>query len=145
MTALLALPTDHLTAALALMGPEHVRWLASHEPFVDGLRTSLSPAEFAEVAARLLVVVPGEASRPVSARHEAHAQVARMMGNPEVTSRLLLSGATVVVLPQDVPLTGSAPSRPCTDHGRAPGAVGGRPARCHDHPDRGDSGGEPPR
>ncbi|MEW2113724.1 hypothetical protein AB0945_00735 [Streptomyces sp. NPDC005474] len=106
VAGLLDMPDGHLTDALSLMGPEHMRWLASHQPFVDGLRTSLSPAEFAEVAARLLVVVPGEASRPVSARHEAYAQVARMMGNPEVTSRLLLSGATVVVLPQDVPLTG---------------------------------------
>ncbi|NEA68939.1 hypothetical protein [Streptomyces sp. SID12488] len=106
VAGLLGMPVGHLTDALTLMGPEHVRWLASHRPFVDGLRTSLSPAEFAGVAARLLVVVPGESSRPVSARHEAHAQVARMLGDPEVTGRLLLSGATVVVLPQDVPLTG---------------------------------------
>ncbi|KUO09356.1 scabin-related ADP-ribosyltransferase [Streptomyces sp. DSM 15324] len=105
VAGLLDMPAGHLSDALTLMGPDHVRWLAAHQPFVDGLRTSLTPAEFAGVAARLLVVVPGEASRPVSARHEAHAQVTRMLGDPEVTARLLLSGASVVVLPQDVPLT----------------------------------------
>ena len=105
VTGLLTLPATELTRTLELLPPQHRRWLATHESFVDGVRTSLSAPEFAQVAARLLVVVPGQALRPVSARHETYAQTARMLQDKETTAQLLASGAAVVVLPQDVPLT----------------------------------------
>ncbi|WP_327694988.1 hypothetical protein [Streptomyces sp. NBC_00459] len=105
VAALLALPTGELPRTLELLDPAHRRWLATHEPFVNGVRDSLSTAQFAQVAARLLVVVPGEVLRPVSARHETYAQTARLLRDKETTARLLESGAVVAVLPQDVPLT----------------------------------------
>ncbi|WP_405537424.1 hypothetical protein OG787_31905 [Streptomyces sp. NBC_00075] len=105
VAGLLALPSGELTQTLALLPAAHRRWLAGHAPFVDGVRGSLAAPEFAQVAARLLVVVPGEVLRPVSARHETYAQTARMLQDKEATVQLLESGAAVVVLPQDVPLT----------------------------------------
>ncbi len=105
VAGLLALPEGELTQTLELLEPAHRRWLAGHAPFVDGVRESLPAPEFARVAARLLVVVPGEVLRPVSARHETYAQTARMLQDKQATAQLLESGAVVVVLPQDVPLT----------------------------------------
>ena len=106
VAALLTLPAEELTQALEFLDPAHRRWLATHKPFVNEARTSLPAPEFAQVAARLLVVVPGEVLRPVSARHETYAQTARMLQDKQSTARLLESGAVVVVLPQDAPLTG---------------------------------------
>ena len=104
VAGLLAMPAEELTRTLELLSPASRRWLATHAPFVEAVR-KLPVLEFARVAARLLVVVPGEVLRPVSARHETYAQTARMLRDPEATARLLESGAVVVVLPQDVPLT----------------------------------------
>ncbi|MCL6674450.1 hypothetical protein [Streptomyces panaciradicis] len=105
MDRLLALPPAELDDAFAVMSQEDVRRLAAHAPFVYRLRTSRSAAQFARNTAHLLVVVPAGTSRPVSARREACRQVARMMGDPATAERVLLSGAEVVVLPKDVPLT----------------------------------------
>ncbi|MFI5635554.1 lonely Cys domain-containing protein, partial [Streptomyces sp. NPDC051664] len=105
VAGLLALPGSDVVDALERMSPEHRRWLASDVSLVDGLRVVLPGDVFARVAARLLVVVPEQVSRPVSARREAYAQVTRMMQDSEVAARLLKAGAAVVVVPQDVALT----------------------------------------
>ncbi|WP_320773325.1 hypothetical protein [Streptomyces sp. CRN 30] len=104
VAGLSALPAPELLEAVSRLGVEHRRWLAGQDAFVASARDRLSADEFARFAARLMVVVPGESARPVSARWEAYAQVARMLRNPDAVTRLLSSGAVVVVLPQDVPL-----------------------------------------
>ncbi|WP_206283081.1 hypothetical protein, partial [Streptomyces chilikensis] len=104
MTGLSALPTPELLEAVSRLSPEHRRWLAGQDKFVTSVRNRSSVDDFAQFGARLLVVVPGESARPVSARWEAYAQVARMLRDPDTVRKLLASGAAVVVLPQDVPL-----------------------------------------
>ncbi len=103
-SGLSALPVPELLEAVSRLSPEHRRWLAGQEEFVASVRERSSVAEFAQFGARLLVVVPGESARPVSARWEAYAQVARMLQDPDAVAQLLTSGASVVILPQDVPL-----------------------------------------
>ncbi|MET9442317.1 hypothetical protein [Streptomyces sp. NPDC006610] len=104
VAGLSALPAAGLLEAVTLLSPAHRRWLAGRPDFVAGARSRLTAGEFAQFAARLLVVVPGETARPASARQEAYAQAARMLRDPDTVTRLLASGATVLVLPQDVPL-----------------------------------------
>ncbi|MFD4688776.1 hypothetical protein, partial [Streptomyces sp. NPDC058461] len=104
LAGLSGLSVAELLVAVGLLPVGVRRWLAGRAGFVGGVRSRLSVGEFAEFGARLLVVVPGGSVRPVSARWEAGAQVARMFRDGEVVSRLLASGAVVVVLPQDVAL-----------------------------------------
>ncbi|WP_166025762.1 hypothetical protein, partial [Streptomyces chilikensis] len=99
-----ALPVPALLDELSSLPVEHRRWLAGQDEFVTSVRNRSSVDDFAQFGARLLVVVPGESARPVSARWEAYAQVARMLRDPDTVRKLLASGAAVVVLPQDVPL-----------------------------------------
>ncbi|MER7914291.1 hypothetical protein [Streptomyces sp. NPDC096068] len=121
--SLLALSAKDLCDALAVLPAAHVRWLASHPPLVEGLRAALPPSGFASAAARLLTVVPDGVARPVSARDETYARLEGMLGDPDVAARLLLSGAEVVVLPQDAPLSGVSSFAGL--HGD-PGVTGGR-------------------
>ncbi|MCP3770681.1 hypothetical protein NLY10_29065 [Streptomyces sp. MAR25Y5] len=104
VTGLSALPTPELLEAVSRLSPEHRRWLATQDGFIASVRDRSSADEFAQFGARLLVVVPGESARPVSARWEAYAQLARMLQDPDTVTRLLTSGAAVIIVPQDVPL-----------------------------------------
>ncbi|MFC4508395.1 hypothetical protein [Streptomyces vulcanius] len=103
---LLSTPRAELPSRLELLSQGHRRWLASYPPFLDGMRTSLPTEDLARAAARLLTVVPEAVQRPVSARHETYAQVARMLRDPATALRMLRAGAAVVVLPRHVALTG---------------------------------------
>ncbi|MGW0574686.1 WXG100-like domain-containing protein [Streptomyces sp. NPDC002920] len=103
---LLSAPRAELPSRLELLSQGHRRWLASYPPFLDGMRTSLPTEDLARAAARLLTVVPEAVQRPVSARHETYAQVARMLRDPATALRMLRAGAAVVVLPRHVALTG---------------------------------------
>ncbi|MER8186424.1 hypothetical protein [Kitasatospora sp. NPDC094015] len=90
--------------ALGDMTPEMRRHLSRDQAFVDSLR-DLSPGDFAQTAAHLMVHVDPRATEPGAARHEAQSQVARMLRDPAVTARLLVSGAEVVVVPRDIRMT----------------------------------------
>ncbi|MGW3047331.1 WXG100-like domain-containing protein [Kitasatospora sp. NPDC001175] len=81
------------------------RKLATNAMAVDQLRANLTPKEFARTAAHLLVHVPQEVHAPISARNEAHAQVERMLQDPDVAARLLKNGANIGVAPKDKPQT----------------------------------------
>ncbi|WP_330113837.1 hypothetical protein [Streptomyces sp. MUM 178J] len=105
LAELSALAAPELLDRLSLLPVGHRRWLAGQSEFVEQVRSRLSLEDFAGFAARLLVVVPGGSARPVSARWEAYAQVARMLRDPDAVTRLLGSRASVVVLPLDVPLS----------------------------------------
>ncbi|MCZ4087838.1 hypothetical protein, partial [Streptomyces antarcticus] len=124
------LPVRELLDGLPLLDQRHRRWLAGRADFVAGLRARLTAGEFAETAARLLVVLADGTARPASARAEVYAQVARMLRDPDTVVRLLGSGATVMVLPQDLPLgsvSAFAPAPGTVDHRLAPtrGATAG--------------------
>ncbi|MGW1469530.1 hypothetical protein ACWCPT_34920 [Streptomyces sp. NPDC002308] len=103
------LPTAELWGRLELLPAGTRLWLASDAGFVEGVREMLTEREFAQVAARLLVVVPEGVERPASARQEAYAQVALMLLDGEVAAGLLRNGAVVMVLPKDVPVTRFSP------------------------------------
>ncbi|MFG2692761.1 hypothetical protein [Kitasatospora sp. NPDC048407] len=90
---------------LANLKPENRRWLAQDPEFVDTLKSSLPPKDFAKVAADLIVHVDPRAEQAPSARHEAQQQVARMLQDPDTAAQLMKSGADVVIVPKDVRMT----------------------------------------
>ncbi|MER6691427.1 hypothetical protein ABT329_20375, partial [Streptomyces minutiscleroticus] len=92
-------------AALALLPPADRERLASDPSLVDALRTTLTPDEFASVAAHLMIQVPAGVEQPVSARDRARTQIAGMLHDPEVTARLLKGGSRVVVVPRTEAMT----------------------------------------
>ncbi|MGI5442913.1 hypothetical protein ACQEV4_37865 [Streptomyces shenzhenensis] len=92
-------------AALAFMKPELRRDLATDPKFVDDLRAALTPREFAETAARLIVDTDPGVARAALARQEAQRQVVRMFHDPETTARVLKAGGRVVVVPRNSRLT----------------------------------------
>ncbi|TWP43176.1 hypothetical protein FKR81_42845 [Lentzea tibetensis] len=88
--------------------PQARRMLATDPQLVDDLKASLSAPEFAQTAAQLMVHVPREVNEPASARRAAQQQAARMLNDPDTTANLLKSGARVVVVPSNVPMTSLA-------------------------------------
>ncbi|MGW4378481.1 WXG100-like domain-containing protein [Kitasatospora sp. NPDC004531] len=87
---------------IANLRPEHRRWLAQDPRFVDALKSSLPPKDFAKVAAELIVHVDPRAEQAASARLEAQRQVARMLQDPDTAAQLMKNGADVVIVPKDV-------------------------------------------
>ncbi|MFJ9120011.1 hypothetical protein ACIRJO_31270 [Streptomyces sp. NPDC102394] len=108
--------------ALAEVGPQHRSWLASYPDDVHRLGAALTPEEFAQAAAQVLVDVPEGVRRPIAARQAAHVLVARMLRDPDVAARLLADGSRVVVVPADTPMTELEPFR----HLQGEPAPGGR-------------------
>ncbi|MFD8595254.1 hypothetical protein ACFV1L_09655 [Kitasatospora sp. NPDC059646] len=90
---------------IANLKPENRRWLARDPQFVDSLKSTLPPEDFARTAAQLIVHVDPRAEQAASARLEAQQQVARMLQHPDTAARLLKNGADVVIVPKDVRMT----------------------------------------
>ncbi|KDN82110.1 hypothetical protein [Kitasatospora cheerisanensis] len=90
---------------IANLTPENRRWLARDPQFVDALKSTLPPHEFARTAAELIVHVDPRAEQAASARQEAQQQVARMLQDPDTAARLMKNGADVVIVPKDVRMT----------------------------------------
>ncbi|MFJ9608058.1 hypothetical protein ACIRS1_17115, partial [Kitasatospora sp. NPDC101176] len=128
--AFLALGPQDRLLTLDSLAPGARRELAADPDFVGTLRERLLPEEFAVVAARLLVDVDPGVHRPVAARQAAHAQLERMLGNPDAAAGLLRRGVRVVVVPNDVPVTEVDGFRHLA--GGAAGGAAGAFRRWHD-------------
>ncbi|MFG3236313.1 hypothetical protein ACGFZG_31815 [Streptomyces antibioticus] len=96
---------DERLDVIAALSPGHRRWLARHTELVDGLKRALSPEEFADTAARLMVDVPDGATHPDRTSALWRGLFATMLRDPDVTARLLTSGTHLVVLPEHGELT----------------------------------------
>ncbi len=94
---------------LLSLSPEGRRQLAGDHAFVDKLKDTLPPKEFARTAAHLLVDVDPRAEAPVTSRGTAHDQIERMLQDPETAAALLKAGASVHVVPRDVEMTDVGP------------------------------------
>ncbi|TWP42926.1 hypothetical protein FKR81_42935 [Lentzea tibetensis] len=92
-------------AALERLHGNRQTLLTGKPELVRKLRDTLPPEVFAQTAAQLMVRRAGEINQPVTARHHAEAQLARMLGNPEITERLLNKGVQVVLIPENTALT----------------------------------------
>ncbi|MFH8467193.1 hypothetical protein [Streptomyces sp. NPDC017991] len=100
-----------VTRALAARGElvalsvERRRQLSLGAGLVDRLKADLPAAEFARLAAQLMVEVPAAVERAASARVEAHRIVAHMLADADAAAALLKRGVRVVVLPKDMKMT----------------------------------------
>ncbi|MFI6340344.1 hypothetical protein [Streptomyces sp. NPDC050535] len=103
-----ASPAD-LVSSVAILRQEERAWLASEAELVSSLRESMSAAEFANVAAALLLDVHPGVHQPVSARREAYRLISALLANSDVAARLLASGSRVVIVPRDLPMTALEP------------------------------------
>ncbi|MEU5977612.1 lonely Cys domain-containing protein [Streptomyces sp. NPDC047315] len=96
---------DEITRTLAGLTPDRRERLAGDPALVNALRDALAPADFASVAADLIIQVPAGVHQPVSARESARKQVSRLLQDPEVTARLVKLGSRTVVVPRDQAVT----------------------------------------
>ncbi|WP_280717573.1 toxin glutamine deamidase domain-containing protein [Kitasatospora sp. MAP5-34] len=94
---------------LLSLTPEGRRQLAGDHAFVDKLKDTLPPKEFARTAAHLLVEVDPRAELPVTSRGTAHDEIERMLQDPDTAAALLKAGASVHVIPRDVEMTDVGP------------------------------------
>ncbi|MFH8467192.1 hypothetical protein [Streptomyces sp. NPDC017991] len=104
-------PTE-LVSSVAMLRQEERAWLASDTSdtgLVSSLRESLPGAEFTKMAAALLLDVHPGVHQPVSARLEAYRLISVLLVNDDVATRLLASGARVVIVPRDTPMTALEP------------------------------------
>ncbi|MGW1281418.1 hypothetical protein ACWD4V_31265 [Streptomyces tsukubensis] len=104
-TRLPGMPTAERTKAIAGLTPDQRERLAAGPALVNALRSTLTPADFATTAADLIIQIPNGVHQPVSARESARTQVALLLHDPEVTSRLVRLGSRVVVVPRDRTVT----------------------------------------
>lgn len=96
-------------AALEALQDDALDELAKDAGLSGRLRRALAPDEYARVVAALVVRVPAGVTRPGAAREAARRQVARLLQNPEVATRLLNAGSRVIVVPKNAPLTSLEP------------------------------------
>ncbi|MET8541612.1 ADP-ribosyltransferase [Kitasatospora sp. NPDC004799] len=113
-------PLHEWVQALDYLSPEERRQLASEEAYLTGLREELEPGDFAQAAVRLLIEVDPRTHQPVAARRTAEDLLARMLTDKVVAERLVASGARVVVVPRDVPMT-DVPGFVASGHGTGDG------------------------
>ncbi|MCK8678311.1 hypothetical protein [Streptomyces lichenis] len=101
-----SLPIDELLDYLSTVDQRRLRWLAEQPDLRQSLRADSTARRFAQVAARLLVVVPeGPNGPPRTPRVplDVHERVALMLADPETAERLLAARATLLVLPDGLP------------------------------------------
>ncbi|MEU9396617.1 protein-glutamine glutaminase family protein [Streptomyces sp. NPDC048324] len=99
------LDDDARAQRLAALKPVHRRRLAADTALVDELSRTLSPESFADTAAQLMVEVLPGADRPLPARQQARALLARLLRDPQVAARLLENGVMALVLPRNMLIT----------------------------------------
>ncbi|MGW5677974.1 lonely Cys domain-containing protein [Streptomyces sp. NPDC003860] len=104
-TRLPGMSTAEIIHAVDDLTPDLRERLAGGPALVNAVRDVLTPADFASVAAHLMVQVPPGSQQPVSARETARTEVARLLHDPEVTARLVKGGSRVVVVPRDESMT----------------------------------------
>ncbi|TWP44961.1 hypothetical protein FKR81_40475 [Lentzea tibetensis] len=92
-------------AALERLHGNRQNLLTGKTDLIHQLRNTLPPEVFAQTAAQLMVRWAGNVDQPVTARREAESQIARLLGNPDITERLLDKGVQVVLIPEATPLT----------------------------------------
>ncbi|MGH3382934.1 MAG: hypothetical protein ACRDP6_50225, partial [Actinoallomurus sp.] len=103
---LLAMAPDERAMAFQTLPDAERAALARDPGFVGTLRrTSAGSREFASTAAQLLIDVPEGVQQPATVRERMKVILARMLVNPGIAERLLLSGSRVQVLPRDQVLT----------------------------------------
>ncbi|TWP44019.1 hypothetical protein FKR81_41795 [Lentzea tibetensis] len=109
------------SAALERLHGTRQNLLAGKPDLVRRLRDTLPAEVFAQTAAQLMVRWPGDADQPVTARHQAEAQIAAMLGNPDIAERLLNKNVQVLIIPENTPLTSLKEFHHLTDKEISPG------------------------
>ncbi len=93
------------SARLAALTPGERARLVADPGLVRAMRETLGDADFRELAAEWLVVVPDGVHDPQEAREEAQRLVGEMIADADVAEALLTTGRHLLVVPRDVPFT----------------------------------------
>ncbi|NUP39429.1 MAG: lonely Cys domain-containing protein, partial [Streptomyces sp.] len=108
---LLGMEAEDRSRALSSLPPDERQRVMADPVLVDALRRGLPAAEFAEAAARLMVVVEPGMDRPETVEDLARKRIARMLVNPGTAAALLKSDVHIVAVPKDVAMTALDPFR----------------------------------